>query len=107
VSGWAGLLCLRQLAASHLLGLEVLVQEEQGRLIRLGRTHNGEHALASFVVRCLDQRPSATGPTRHNEVTCLTLAIEMRAPEVLRISLILLPARPMMQPTMSAGMLMF
>ncbi len=36
-----------------------------------------------------------------------TLAIEIRAPEVLRISLILDPARPIMQPTMSAGMLMF
>jgi hypothetical protein len=33
--------------------------------------------------------------------------MEMRAPDVLRISLILLPALPMMHPTMSDGMLMF
>src|SRR6266516_1400830 len=39
--------------------------------------------------------------------SCGALAMEMRAPELFRISLILLPPRPMMHPTMSDGILMF
>jgi hypothetical protein len=100
----------RSLAASHLLGLEVLVQQEQSRLIRLGRSHDGEHPLAGFIMRCLRTVWSAGWSTIHSmgawEILP-TLAIEIRAPEVLRISLILLPARPMIQPTISAGMLIF
>lgn len=94
------------LAAAHLLSLKVLVQKEQSSLVGLGGAHDGEHALTGVVVRGLtivskELLSISQGFQR------LTLAIEMRAPEFLRISLILLPARPMMQPTMSAGILMF
>lgn len=95
------------LLASHLLRLQVLVEEEKGRLVRLGRAHDGEHALACLVMGGLPPRVSR-GTTRNGgKLGSLTLAMEIRAPDVLRISLILDPARPMMQPTISAGMLMF
>lgn len=47
------LLGLLELAATHLLCLEVLVQEEQRRLVGLGSTHDGEHALARLIMRRL------------------------------------------------------
>lgn len=101
----------RLLASSHLLGLEILIKEEKSRLIGLGRAHDGEHALARIVMRSLQRTWLASQPmlclATLPAPSMLTLAIEMRAPDVLRISLILLPARPMMHPTMSAGMLMF
>lgn len=39
-----------ELAPAHLFGFEVFVQEKQGRLVGLGRAHNGKHALARLVV---------------------------------------------------------
>lgn len=102
----ASLLWLLNLTAPHLLSLEVLIQQEQGRFIRFGCAHDCEHSFTRLVVRSL-QRSNQTvsrGKGRHAR---LTLAIDIRAPDVFRISLILLPARPMMQPTMSAGILMF
>ena len=41
------------MVAPHLLRLEVLVEEKEGRLIGLGRSHDGEHALAGLIVRSL------------------------------------------------------
>lgn len=41
------------LAAAHLLGLEVLVQQVESSLVGLGASHNGEHALTSIVMGCL------------------------------------------------------
>lgn len=39
--------------AAHLLRLKVLVEQEKGRLVSLGGTHDGEHAFATFVVGSL------------------------------------------------------
>lgn len=47
------LLGLLELAAAHLLCLEVLVQKEQCRLVGLGSAHDGEHALARLIMRRL------------------------------------------------------
>lgn len=47
------LLWLLNLATPHLLGLEVLIQQEQGRFVRLGCAHDGEHALARLIMRGL------------------------------------------------------
>lgn len=44
---------LSLLGAAGLLGLQVLVEEVKGSLVGLGGTHDGEHALARFVVRTL------------------------------------------------------
>lgn len=121
----AKLLGRLRLAASHLFSLEVLVQQKKGGLIGLGCSHDSKHPLACVIMRrlCFSvsyvttkcmyfyARNRVAEPGVRSVLHCLeiehTLAIEMRAPDVLRISLILLPARPMMQPTMSAGMLMF
>ena len=52
-SAFVALLGRLSLAATHLLRLQVLVQEEQGRLVGLGASHDGEHALAGLVMGCL------------------------------------------------------
>lgn len=59
----AGALCLRlwSLAATHLLGFEVLVQKVKCLLVRTWTTGDGEHALASVVVRSLGDRDTGTG----------------------------------------------
>lgn len=44
------LLGLLDLASSHLLSLEVLIQEEECRLVGLGCAHNGEHAFARLIM---------------------------------------------------------
>lgn len=50
------------LAAAHLLALEVLVQEVKCGLVGLGAAHDGEHSLASVIVRGFGNRdPSARG----------------------------------------------
>lgn len=49
------------LAAAHLLALEVLVQEVKGGLVGLGAAHDGEHSLASVIVRSLGNRDSSAG----------------------------------------------
>jgi len=96
------------LLAAHLLRLEVLVEQEKSGLVGLGRAHDGEHALACLIMRSLLLwLAPPLFACQHKRRQQLTFAMEIRAPEVLRISLILEPARPMMQPTMSAGMLMF
>ena len=114
------LLSWRCLAATHLFSLQILIEQEQRSLVCLGGSHDGKHSLASLVMGSLCCPVSKTKPLLlsgyqdEGARSCYefrnslrTLAIEMRAPDVLRISLILLPARPMMHPTMSAGMLMF
>lgn len=92
------------LASAQLLGFQVLVEKIEGTFVGRRRAHDGEHALSSLVVWGLGELVM---------ILCdffkvyVTFAMEMRAPEDLRISLILLPPRPMIHPTMSAGMLMF
>jgi len=54
------LLGLLKLAAAHLLCLEVLVQQEQCRLVGLGSAHDGEHALASLIMRRLGDGDAST-----------------------------------------------
>ena len=41
------------LLPAHLLRLEVLVEEEERRLVGLGGAHDGEHALTSLIMRRL------------------------------------------------------
>ena len=38
---------------SRLLALELIIQQEKRLLVRLRRTHDGEHAFARFVVGLL------------------------------------------------------
>ena len=49
------------LAAAHLLALEVLVQEVKCSLVVLGAAHDGEHSLASVIVRSLGNRDPGAG----------------------------------------------
>lgn len=53
VERYSHLLCWLVLAAAHLLGLKVLVQEKESCLVRFGASHNGEHPLAGLIMRCL------------------------------------------------------
>jgi hypothetical protein len=39
-----------RLLAPHLLGLQILVEKEESRLIGLGSAHDRKHALACLVV---------------------------------------------------------
>ena len=48
------------LAAAHLLGLEVLIQEVQSRLVGLSTAHDGEHALSSLIMRSLGNADAST-----------------------------------------------
>jgi hypothetical protein len=48
------------LAASHLLGFQVLVQEVERLLVGTGATSDGEHALASIIVRSLGNGDAGT-----------------------------------------------
>lgn len=41
------------LTATHLLSFEIFVQEEERRFVGLGRSHDGEHALARIIVGSL------------------------------------------------------
>ena len=50
------LFAVLELATAHLLGLEVLVQQEESRLVSLGSAHDGEHAFASLIMRSLGDR---------------------------------------------------
>lgn len=52
---------LRDLASTHLFLLQVLVQEIQGLLIGLWTASDGEHALASIIVRCLGNGNACSG----------------------------------------------
>lgn len=47
---------LRKLAATHLLRLEIFVEKVKCLFIRAGTTGDGEHALASLIMRCLGDR---------------------------------------------------
>lgn len=60
---WGRHLFLGQLAAAGLLRLQVLVQEIQRLLVRLGATHDGEHTLTGLIMRGLGNRdPSSRAP---------------------------------------------
>jgi hypothetical protein len=84
-------LCLG-LAPPHLLGFQVFVEQEEGRLVGLCRAHDGEHSFSRLIVGRLSPSGLAGALQRLAVPAChLTLAIEIRAPDVLRISLILLP----------------
>lgn len=56
-----GSLFLRLLAATHLLPLEVLVQQVQGFLVGTGTSHDGEHPLAALIVRCFGDGDAGAG----------------------------------------------
>jgi hypothetical protein len=49
---------LGALAAAHLLGLQVLVEKVQRRLVSLGTTHDGEHPFTSVIMRRLGNADS-------------------------------------------------
>jgi len=49
------------LAAAHLLGLQVLVQQIESLLIGTGTTSDGEHALAGVIMRCLGDGDAGVG----------------------------------------------
>ena len=53
-------LLLGELVTASLLGLEVLVKKVQGLFVGLGTAHDGEHALASLIVRSLGNRDAGT-----------------------------------------------
>lgn len=58
-----GALFLGQLAAAGLLRFQVLVKEIQRLLVRLGASHDGEHALTGVIVgRLGDRDPSSRAP---------------------------------------------
>jgi hypothetical protein len=61
------LLGLLELTSAHLLRLQILVQEEQRRLVGLGGAHDGKHALTSLIVRCLWFTRSAMFSRAQNE----------------------------------------
>jgi hypothetical protein len=41
------------LTATHLFGLQILVEKVKSRIIRLGCSHDGEHAFSSLVMWAL------------------------------------------------------
>lgn len=60
ISVITSLLGVLELAPAHLFSFEIFVQEEKGRLIGLGSTHDGKHALASLVVGSLGNGDAGT-----------------------------------------------
>lgn len=50
-----------RLATSHLLGLEVLIEQVQGLLVGTGAAGDGEHALASVIMRGLGDGNAGAG----------------------------------------------
>jgi hypothetical protein len=63
--GITDLFRILNLASAHLLGLKILVQQEESRLVGLGRAHYGEHPLTRFIMRRLSKsKVSSPKPAR-------------------------------------------
>lgn len=64
-----------RLTPTHLLGLQVLVEQEQRRFVGLGGSHDSEHPLTSLVMRCLFDTVSMETPYRGEGCRWLDISI--------------------------------